>query len=774
MYIEVILPAPPADSYTYFVPPEWEAQISPGILVRVEFGKSKKYSGVVRCIRQTAPEFLDKDKIKPVLAVESAQPVVREPQFRFLEWISQYYLCPLGKVYRAAIPSGLWDNSPVAYSARKETFVRLSTNYETAFDVNQLRITNCEAIDGVNCEVIDGVNCDGEVFRKIGRSAKQKQLLLAFIRFSADKGEIAKKELLAQSRSTGSVLNGLIQKGILEIFEKAACRLPVACEKVQALNPLNESQQKAYNEIIERFREKDVCLLHGVTSAGKTEIYTHLIEKTLEQNRQTLFLLPEIALTTQITDRIRKFYGDKLGVYHSMVSENKRIEIRNNLLSDSAYPIILGVRSSIFLPFRDLGLIIVDEEHEPDYKQQDPAPRYHARNAAIVLAGMHGAKVVLGSATPSIESFHNARIGKYGYVSLSKRFEDVELPLVTPVDIKELRRKKQMKTLFSPLLIEKMQSVLAQGEQILLFHNRRGFSPTLVCKICDLTPKCTHCDVSLSFHKQAECLTCHYCGRVYRLPVKCPECESTELSLRGFGTEKVEEEIRALFPGIAVERMDSDTARNKKSFEKIISRFASGETQVLIGTQMISKGLDFEKVSLAGILSADSLMNFPDFRAYERAFQLITQVAGRTGRRKTRGEVVLQTSHPDHPLIRTALNHDYESMYEMQSEERLLFRYPPYFRLIDINIKHPKEEVVRAAAACFADILRERLGDRIMGPDKPLAGWVRDLFIRRILLKIETVASSSALRKMLVEAQRRLTGVSDFKYIIIQYDVDPV
>lgn len=747
MYVEVILPVPLADSYTYFVPPEWEAQISPGVLVTVEFGKTKKYSGIVAYIRQIPPGFLD--KIKPVLAVETAQPVVRRPQIRFWEWISQYYLCKLGEVYQAAIPSGLRADSPVAYSARKETFIRLSGCYGN------------ENLDGA--------------FQKIRRSAKQEQLLLSFIRHShAAKGEIAKKELLAKYQANGSVLNGLIKKGILETFEKEISRLQTSCEEVQALNTLNEYQQKAYSEIIESFREKDVCLLHGVTSAGKTEIYTHLIAKTLELNRQVLFLLPEIALTAQITDRIRKFYGDKLGVYHSKINENERIEIRNNLLTDSAYPVILGVRSSIFLPFRDLGLVIVDEEHEPSYKQQDPAPRYHARNAAIVLAKMHGAKVVLGSATPSIESFYNARTGKYGYVQLNKRFEDTGLPLITPVDVKELRRKKKMKTLFSPLLIEKMQSVLAQGEQVLLFHNRRGFSPAMVCKICDWTPKCKYCDISLSFHKQASSLVCHYCGRVYRLPAKCPECENAELKPWGFGTEKVEDEIRELFPGISVARMDSDTARSKKSLEEIISRFTSGETQVLIGTQMISKGLDFEKVSLAGILNADSLMNFPDFRAYERAYQLMAQVAGRTGRRKTRGEVILQTSHPDHPLILMALNHDYEGMYEMQSEERQLFRYPPFFRLISIDLKHRKEDVVRAASTYYADILREKLGDRIMGPDKPAVGRVQNLFIRRILLKIEVAASVQALREMLEEARKRLADNPDFKYTLIQYDVDPV
>jgi len=747
MYVEVILPVPLADSYTYSVPPEMEAKISPGVLVTVEFGKSKKYSGIVGYIRQIPPESTD--KIKPVLIVETGQPVVRRPQIRFWEWISQYYLCKIGEVYNAALPAGLRSDSTFTYSAKKESYIRLSTCYRNN-------------------------NLD-EAFQKIKRYAKQEELLLAFVQHShAVEGEIAKKELLMKSQANTTVLNGLIEKGILESFEKEISRLQTSDEEVQVLNSLNDYQQKAYNEIVESFREKDVCLLYGVTSAGKTEIYTHLIEKTLQLNRQVLYLLPEIALTAQLTNRLKKFYGNKVGIYHSKVNENERVEIWNNLLSDSAYPVILGVRSSIFLPFQDLGLIIVDEEHEPSYKQQDPAPRYNARNAAIVLAKMHGAKVVLGSATPSIESFYNAQTGKYGYVQLNKRFEETELPLITPVDVKELRRKKKMKTLFSPLLIEKMQATLAQGEQILLFHNRRGFSPTLVCKICDWTPKCKNCDISLSYHKQANHLTCHYCGRAYKLPVKCPECGNAELKPWGFGTEKVENEIHELFPEASVARMDSDTTRNKKSTEEIISRFESGETQILIGTQMISKGLDFEKVNLAGILSADSLMNFPDFRAYERAYQLMSQVAGRTGRRKTRGEVILQTSHPEHPLIHMVLNHDYQGMYEMQSEERQLFRYPPYFRLISIDLKHRKEEVLREAATHFADVLREKLRDRIMGPDKPAVGRVQNWFIRRILLKIEATASPHALREILEEAQNRLAENPEFKYTLIQYDVDPI
>jgi primosomal protein N' (replication factor Y) len=666
MFVDVILPVPLADSYLYFVPPEWETKVMPGVSVLVEFGKSTRYSGLVsRVLTSLPPESLY--KIKPIMSVDSENPIVRQPQIQFWEWIAKYYLCKVGEVFKAAIPSGL-------------------------------------------------------------RSGTRKK----------------------------------------------SSRLHTYTGEIRCLSVLNSYQQQAYNEITDRFHEKEVCLLHGVTSAGKTEIYTHLIQSVLDENKQVLFLLPEIALTAQITTRLRSFFGDKLGVYHSGISDKERMEIWNNLLGDTPYQLILGVRSSVFLPFRDLGLVIVDEEHEPGYKQQDPTPRYHARNAAIVLAKMHGAKTLLGSATPSVESFFNAQTGKYGLVSLDKRFEETALPEIIPVDVKELRRKKKMKTLFSPLLIEKMQKTLDRGEQILLFQNRRGFAPTLSCRICDWTPKCKYCDISLSYHKKNDHLTCHYCGRTYKLPDKCPDCGNEDLKFSGFGTEKVEEEFRELFPDIAVDRMDSDTTRSKKSSGNIIERFETGETRVLIGTQMISKGLDFEKVSLVAILSAESLMNFPDFRAYERAYQLMSQVAGRAGRRKTRGEVILQTADPAHPLIQLVTGNDYAGMYEIQIEERKLFHYPPFYRLICIDMKFRTEGVLRNASTDFAGFLRQTLGDRVMGPDKPVTGRIQNLFIRRILLKIESEASIAALRDTLETAHTRLSLIPEYRYIAIQYDVDPV
>jgi primosomal protein N' (replication factor Y) len=724
-----------------------EAQIESGSLVLGSFGKNKRYSGIVSHIKQIPPEAIG--NIKPVLAVESSKPIIRRPQLRFWEWIANYYLCKSGEVSKAVLPSGFQSEKETGYSERKETFIGIASGLDIL-----------------------------PAFERVKRSAPQEHLLLAFLQFARPSDtsiqEISRRELLAKSQSNDAALAGLIKKGILLKQEKTVSRLESYDQELKPLHTLNGLQQTAYNTIAQSFRRKDVCLLHGVTASGKTEIYTHLIQETLKLNRQVLYLLPEIALTAQITNRLKQFFGDKLGVYHSKISNNERVEIWNHLLNDAGYEIILGVRSSVFLPFRDLGLVSVDEEHEPSYKQQDPAPRYHARNAAIVLATMHGAKVVLGSATPSVESFHNAQTGKYGYARLDRRFEETGLPSITPVDVKDLRRKKKMKTIFSPLLMERMKETLEKGEQVLLFQNRRGFAPSLICKICDWTPRCRFCDISLTYHKRYNQLTCHYCGRTYQLPKECPECKNTDLKTIGYGTEKVEDDIHALFPDVPVDRMDSDTAKSKRSFEEIISRFENGETRILIGTQMISKGLDFNKVSLVGILNADALMNFPDFRAHERAYQLMSQVAGRAGRRKKQGEVILQASHLDHPLIEKVLQQDYEGMYNMQMEERELFKYPPFFRLIHLTLKHRNEELLQDLANEYAHLLKEKLGDRVIGPDKPAVGRIQNLYIKKILLKIETGASVNSLREILEQAQHRILENPTFRYVVIQYDVDPV
>jgi primosomal protein N' (replication factor Y) len=541
-------------------------------------------------------------------------------------------------------------------------------------------------------------------------------------------------------------------------------------QPLQPLHRLSPAQAEASAQIQSVFSAKDVCLLHGVTASGKTEIYTHLIGEAIARGQQTLYLLPEIALTAQMTGRLKRFFGDRLAVFHSGIGEGERVRIWNHLLNGDTYDVVLGARSALFLPFRRLGLLIVDEEHEPSYKQQEPAPRYHARDAAIVLAAHHGAKVLLGSATPSIETFHNAQGGKYGYVSLVQRFESAGLPAILPVDVKDLRRRKLMKSIFSPLLIEHIQATLARGGQILLFQNRRGFAPGMVCKACDQTPKCRYCDVSLTYHKQLRSLTCHYCGRNYALPPVCPSCGGHEWNFSGYGTEKVEEEIQALFPGIAAARLDTDQSR--RQVENLLLGFAAGDIRILIGTQMISKGLHFDNVQLAAILSADALMNFPDFRAYERAYQLMSQVAGRAGRGQTPGEVILQTSDPSHPLIQAVLQQDYATLYALQTEERALFRYPPFYRLIAITLRHRNEATLNRLAAEYAALLREKLGDRIVGPDKPAVGKIRNLFLRKIMIKIERSASSTAIRALLKQVHAQ--AGADFRYAVVVYDADPV
>lgn len=753
MHIEVIIPVPLAQTYTYSVPAELESKIKPGCLVLVEFGRNKYYSAIVAFIH--LEHIKSSFDIKDIIAVESDQPVLRRPQLKFWEWLSDYYLCKLGEVYKAVLPSGFRAESTSTYKPRTEVFIRL----------NPLYVRDKEALH--------------PVFDSLKRAPKQEQLLLAYLDYSSiltevKKREISQKELLERSRLSIAVLKGLIDKKILESYDKQVSRISHYEYDLVEPNKLNRDQTHAFNKIMTSFKEKDVCLLHGVTSAGKTEIYISVINQALLLGRQVLFLLPEIALTTQITERLQKVFGDKLGIYHSRLSDNERVEVWKNMLEKNSFQIILGVRSSIFLPFRDLGLVIVDEEHETGYKQQDPAPRYHARNAAIVLAGMHGAKVLLGSATPSIESYFNSQTGKYGYVKLDKRFEDQELPEIMLVDIKELKRKKRMKGLFSPVLKEMIERSLEEGEQVILFQNRRGFAPMIFCKICDWVPKCKYCDVSLTHHKKKNQLVCHYCGNTYVIPAVCPDCGNEDLQPRGFGTEKVEEEIKELFPGVKTARMDADTTTKKNSYEEIIQGFESGTISILIGTQMVSKGLDFSNVGLVGILNSDSMMNFPDFRAHERAYQLMAQVAGRAGRRKNRGKVILQTSNPDQPLLHFVINNNYEGMYQMQMEERSLFKYPPLYRIIELTLKNKKENVVDACAAEYAILLKQQLGIRILGPDKPLIGKIQNFYLQKIIIKIEISASLSRLHEILDDVKEKILSDHRFKYTIIQYDVDPL
>lgn len=817
-YADVILPLPLENSYTYSIPSDLEAAVIPGCRVIVHFGKKRYYTAIVMDVHEREPDT--RFETKEIYALLDATPVLRRPQLRFWQWIASYYLCKLGDVYKAALPSGLKLESETAVTYN-EDFVadsRLRPNEQAVLDafkgVLKLTVSELEKKTGLRnvVPVVASLMARGAVgvseemkrgfapkmqtfirlteayreeeklqavFSEFKRAKKQERLLVCFLDLShalnpALTQEVSKKELLERSDCSSAILEGLLKRGILESYEKEVGRLQVPVCRLQSPSPLSEAQEKAYSEIHETFKAKEVCLLHGVTSSGKTEVYIRLIDEVLKMGRQVLFLLPEIAITTQITERLAKVFGDRLLVYHSKFSDNERVEVWNRLLHSNGPLLMLGVRSSLFLPFKDLGLIIVDEEHENTYKQQDPAPRYHARNAAIVLANMHGAKTLLGSATPSIDSYFNATTGKYGLVELNTRYGDCLMPEIIPVDVKELRRKKIMKdTLFSPLLVEKVRDALAKGEQAILFQNRRGFAPMIECRSCGWVPHCANCDVSLTYHKFRNELVCHYCGYKIQLPHQCPECQSTELRMMGFGTEKVEEEIAGYFPEVKVDRLDFDTARTRTAYERIIADFEKGKTRILIGTQMLSKGLDFGNVSVVGILNADSLMNFPDFRAHERAYQLMVQVSGRAGRRDKRGLVVLQTNQPEHPLIQMVQHFAYKEMVRLQLSERSVFRYPPYYRLIIIVLRSRNEEVLQELSTLYADNLRMRLGERVLGPVTPPVTYVQTLHIKKIVLKIEIAAAIAPVREILEAVHTEMQRYLPFKQLIVHYDVDP-
>lgn len=817
-YAEVILPLPLENSYTYRIPADMEKAVIPGCRVIVHFGKRRYYTAIVMEVHERRPAA--SFETKEIYALLDGSPVLRRPQLRFWQWISSYYLCKLGDVYKAALPSGLKLESETAVTYKEdfqadgplrpaEQAVLDAFKSEVKLTVSELEkktglrnvfpvVVSLMARGAVEvseemkrgfvpktltyirlAEAFRSEEKLQEAFDFLKRAKKQEFLLVCFLDLSHALNpllsqELTKKELLERSGATASVLDGLLKRGILESYEKEVGRLQVSVCRLQPPAPLSPAQETAYREIDESFRTKEVCLLYGVTSSGKTEIYVHLINEVLQLGRQVLYLLPEIAITTQITERLARIFGDKLLVYHSKFSDNERVEVWNKLLHGNEPMLILGVRSSLFLPFKDLGLIIVDEEHENSYKQQDPAPRYHARNAAMVLAGMHGAKTLLGSATPSIDSYFNATIGKYGLVELTSRYGDCLLPEIIPIDIKELKRKKIMKdTLFSPVLVGKIQTALEKGEQVILFQNRRGFAPMIECKSCGWVPHCINCDVSLTYHKSRNQLLCHYCGYTYPLPRECPECKESDLRMMGFGTEKVEEEIASLFPSSKVERLDFDTARTRTAYERIIEDFEKGKTQILIGTQMLSKGLDFGNVSVVGILNADSLMNFPDFRAHERAFQLMVQVSGRAGRRDKRGSVILQTSQPEHPLIRMVQQMAYKEMVTWQLSERSMFRYPPYYRLIVFVFRSRNENVLEEMAVMYAQKLRGRMGERVLGPVTPPVTRIQTLHIRKIVLKIEVAAPISPVRELLEAVHAEMQSFPSFKQLLMHYDVDP-
>jgi primosomal protein N' len=803
--------------FTYSLPDEGAEEVQIGCRVVVPFGRKKYYTAIVRNVHHYAPTEYE---VKEISTVLDTSPILLPGQFRFWEWLADYYLCTQGDVYKAALPSGLKLESEtiVEYNPDFEADAPLSEREQLVLDLlakePEQCVTKLEKESGLKniltvikslldkealfvkeelrrtykpkteARVRLAADASGEenlrrIFDELERAPKQLALLMKYVELSGVLGdgaskEVSKKELLQRASASPAIFNGLVEKQIFEVYYQEIGRLNRLVGKTVELNVLNEHQQRAYHEIMQSFQEKNVCLLHGVTSSGKTEVYIHLIEETLRQGRQVLYLLPEIALTTQITERLKRVFGPRLGIYHSKFPDAERVEIWQKQLTEEGYDIILGVRSSVFLPFRNLGLVIVDEEHENTYKQQDPAPRYHARNAAIVLASMYGAKTLLGTATPSVETWQNATTGKFGWVELKERYKEIQLPEIIPVDIKELHRKKRMTGQFSPLLLQYVREALDNKQQVILFQNRRGFAPMIECRTCGWVPKCKNCDVSLTYHKGINQLTCHYCGYTYQLPRSCPACEGVELMHRGFGTEKIEDDVKLIFPEASVARMDLDTTRTRSAYEKIIADFEQGKTDILIGTQMVSKGLDFDHVSVVGILNADTMLNYPDFRSYERAFQLMAQVAGRAGRKNKRGRVVLQTKSIDHPIIRQVMTNDYEDMVAGQLAERQMFHYPPYYRMVYVYLKNRNETLLDVMAHTMAEKLRALFGNRILGPDKPPVARIQTLFIRKIVVKIEQNAPMSRARELLLRVQREMIEDERFKSLIVYYDVDPM
>ena len=748
-YIDVILPLPLDGLFTYSVPDELAGAVRPFVRVVVPFGITKTHIALVVRVHHDAPA--SNITVKPILSVLDREPVLLPSQYKQWQWISTYYMCPLGDILVAALPQGMKKEG--TYRPKTETYIRLGANYR-----NERSIHN--ALD------------------MLCRSPKQLEVFTTYLQLSGIDGgeggrEVTREELLNASRSTTPIVKALVDKGILALYDKEVGRLNSGGDyHPERIKPLSEAQEQAFKNL-QPPTSNPLSLLHGITSSGKTEIYIHLIQEAIERGEQVMYLLPEIALTVQMTQRLQHVFGNRLGIYHSKYSDAERVEIWQKQLSSEPYDVILGARSAVFLPYQRLGLVIIDEEHETSFKQQDPAPRYHARSVALMMASWVKARVVLGTATPSAESYYNAMQGKYHLVELKQRYRDLQLPLIHVVDTYDLRRRKIMRGLLSPQLIEAVRTALERGEQAILFLNRRGFSSVIECHQCGWSPRCPHCDVSLTYHKTTNSLSCHYCGYTMRMPSACPECGNIDLYDRGAGTEKVEDIISTTFPKARIARMDLDTTRTRNAYERIIAEFSSGKTNLLIGTQMVTKGLDFAGVSVVGILSADTMLNQPDFRAYEHAFTMMTQVAGRAGRQGRRGQVFLQTARPSLPVIQYIVSGNYPSFFRSLMEERKLFHYPPFTRLIYVYLKHKDENIVNTAAIELASRLRQSFDKRVLGPDKPTIARIKTLHIRKIVLKLETTLSITHTRTLLRQATSALLQDPRYKSLLIYYDVDP-
>ncbi len=821
LFVQVLLPLPLANSFTYRVPFDFNEFVEVGKRVVVQFGKKKLYSGIISEVHERVP---DQYEAKYILNVLDENPIVNKHQLAFWKWISEYYMAHQGEVMNAALPTAL----KMASESRLVLHPEFDENYDILNEKEFLIVQALELNEELTLSEVSKIvdtqrivplvktliekKCvlpqeeitnkfkpkmesyvrlaekysSDEMLQSITKELetkafKQLELLLAFMQYSKhftnSKIEISKSVLLKKSNISASILTALETKGVLEVYKKSQSRIKdfQSVKTVESIT-LTKAQETALQQTRESFKEKDISLLHGVTGSGKTEIYIKLIERVIKQGKQVLFLIPEIALTAQIINRLRQYFGEQLGYYHSKYGNNERVEVWNRVgkENEKQYKIIIGARSAMFLPFTKLGLVVVDEEHDSSYKQYDPAPRYHARDAAIVLAKMHGAKTLLGSATPSLETYYRAQKGKYGFVELKERYNNINMPEIEVVDITEARKKKEMNSHFSKYLIDNITTALENKEQVILFQNRRGFSLRLVCDDCQWTPECNNCDVSLTYHKGLNLLKCHYCGSSKQVPIACPNCGSAKLAMKGFGTEKVEEEMPIFFPNAVVKRMDLDTTRSKNAYLQIINDFQDRKIDILVGTQMVSKGLDFDNVSLVGVLNADNGLYYPDFRAFESSFQQLTQVSGRSGRKHKRGKVIIQTTQPYHDVIRDVVANDYQNMYKSQMEERANFKYPPFYRLIKISLKHKDYNLLNEGAAHFANLLRPQLGNRVLGPEYPSVARIKNYFIKNILIKFEVTASHTQVKNIVKNAQDDMFKAQKYRYIFIQPDVDPI
>ncbi len=820
-YAEVLLPLPLTGFFTYKVPDMMAEAIRPGCRVVVPFGRTKFYTGIVAGLTPRRPEGFETKEISQLL---DSEPIVRHPQMKFWEWIADYYLCSAGEVYRAAVPAGLklesetvvevnpdFEEDPgdrlserdllvmnavrrvpkkatLAAVARETGFRNTSAIVARLVERDALMVSEnlVERYKTRKIEMVEMAIERGDsaalhaAFDSVKGAPKQEKALLTlielsgFMRQGSDLCEVTRADLLDRSGVTSPIIIALENKGIVRRRKKEVSRFAPVSKATMPMPELTDSQREARDAIIKSWGEKDITLLHGVTSSGKTEVYISLIDRMLRSGRQVLYLVPEIALTTQLTTRLQRVFGPKVIIYHSRFSDSERVELWRRLLTTHEPIVVLGARSALFMPFASLGLIIVDEEHESSFKQQDPAPRYNARDAAMVLAGMHGAKTLLGSATPAVDTYYKALTGRFGLVSLTERYGGSELPRVEIVDMAKARKKREVSGAFSLQLRRLINDAASADRQTILFLNRRGFAPMARCKMCGYVPKCENCDVSLTYHHGIDRLVCHYCGTPYDLPRVCPACREPGLEIIGYGTERIEEEIAASFPEIPVARLDRDTTRNKDDYERIIDEFSAGKDKMLVGTQMVTKGLDFGRVSVVGVINADATINQPDFRSAERAFNMLEQVAGRAGRRGDDGVVAIQTYTPSHPLFGFLVSHDYVGFYNHEIEERRLYNYPPFTRIINIYLKHREQGRLHVLAGAYGRRLRELFGNRVFGPEEPHVARIKQMHIMRIMIKIETEASMKKVKHILRETYLEMDAARALNGAQVYYDVDPM